>query len=198
MSLLCYLFVSYKVFMSHVMLSFVISCKVSPRNFIVHLGFASVDNEFLGVTICSTTLSAMCYLYNVIQGLYVILCAVFLSRTRCLCHIWCNLLSHRRCLYHIWCNLLSRTRYLCHIWCNLLSRTRCLCHIWCNLVSRSRCLCHMLSYLFICYRLLISHFMLSFYLVPGVYVTFMLSFYLVQGVDVTCYAIFCYLVQGFP
>jgi hypothetical protein len=25
--------------------------------------FASVDNEFLGVTICSTTLSTMCYLY---------------------------------------------------------------------------------------------------------------------------------------
>jgi hypothetical protein len=36
---------------------------VTPRNFIV--GFASVDNEFLGVTICSTTLSAMCYLYNI-------------------------------------------------------------------------------------------------------------------------------------
>jgi len=28
-------------------------------------GFASVVNEFLGVTICSTTLSAICYLYNV-------------------------------------------------------------------------------------------------------------------------------------
>ena len=36
---------------------------VTPRNFIV--GFASVDNEFLGVTICFTTLSAMCYLYNI-------------------------------------------------------------------------------------------------------------------------------------
>jgi hypothetical protein len=30
---------------------------VTPRNFIVKLGFASVDNEFLGLTICSTTLS---------------------------------------------------------------------------------------------------------------------------------------------
>jgi hypothetical protein len=28
---------------------------VTPINFIVNLGFASVDNEFLGVTICSTT-----------------------------------------------------------------------------------------------------------------------------------------------
>ena len=37
---------------------------VTPINFIVNLGYASVDNEFLGVTICSTTLSAMCYLYN--------------------------------------------------------------------------------------------------------------------------------------
>jgi hypothetical protein len=36
----------------------------NPRNFIVNLGFVSVDNEFLGVTICSTTLSAMCYLYS--------------------------------------------------------------------------------------------------------------------------------------
>ena len=35
---------------------------VTPRNFVV--AFASVDNEFLGVTICST-LSAMCYLYNI-------------------------------------------------------------------------------------------------------------------------------------
>ena len=26
---------------------------------------ASVDNEFLGVTICSTTLSVMCYLYSI-------------------------------------------------------------------------------------------------------------------------------------
>ena len=32
---------------------------------IVTLDFASIDNEFLGVTICSTTLSAMCYLYNI-------------------------------------------------------------------------------------------------------------------------------------
>ena len=32
-----------------------------PEKFI-----ASVDNEFLGVTICSITLSAMCYLYNAI------------------------------------------------------------------------------------------------------------------------------------
>jgi hypothetical protein len=30
---------------------------VISRNFIVNLGFASVDNEFLGVTICSTTLA---------------------------------------------------------------------------------------------------------------------------------------------
>ena len=37
---------------------------VTPRNFIVNLGFASVDNEFLGVAIYSTTLSTMCYLYN--------------------------------------------------------------------------------------------------------------------------------------
>ena len=37
---------------------------VTHRNFIINLDFASVDNEFLGVTICSTTLSAMCYLYN--------------------------------------------------------------------------------------------------------------------------------------
>jgi hypothetical protein len=36
----------------------------APRNFIVNIDFASVDNELLGVTICSTTLSAMCYLYN--------------------------------------------------------------------------------------------------------------------------------------
>ena len=36
---------------------------VTHRNFIVNLDLASVDNEFLGVTICSTTLSAMCYLY---------------------------------------------------------------------------------------------------------------------------------------
>jgi len=35
---------------------------VTARNSIVNLGFASVDNEFLGVSICSTTLSAMCYL----------------------------------------------------------------------------------------------------------------------------------------
>ena len=41
---------------------------VTPRNFIVNIGFASVDNEFSGVTICSTTLSAMCYLYNVCDG----------------------------------------------------------------------------------------------------------------------------------
>jgi hypothetical protein len=33
---------------------------VTPRNFIV--GFASVDNEFLGVTICSSILTAMCIL----------------------------------------------------------------------------------------------------------------------------------------
>jgi hypothetical protein len=32
---------------------------VPPRNFIVNLGFASVDNEFLGLTICSTTLSQL-------------------------------------------------------------------------------------------------------------------------------------------
>ena len=34
---------------------------VTPRNFIVNLGFASVDNGFLEVAICSTTLSAMSY-----------------------------------------------------------------------------------------------------------------------------------------
>ena len=33
-----------------------------PEKFIVNQGEAEVDNEFLGVTICSTTLSAMCYL----------------------------------------------------------------------------------------------------------------------------------------
>jgi hypothetical protein len=33
------------------------------NNLLYHpLSYASVDNEFLGVTICSTTLSAMCYL----------------------------------------------------------------------------------------------------------------------------------------
>jgi hypothetical protein len=32
---------------------------VTPKNFIVNLGFASVDNEFLGLTICSTTLSRL-------------------------------------------------------------------------------------------------------------------------------------------
>ena len=37
-----------------------------PEKFIVNLGFASVDNEFLGVTICSITLSSMCYLHNAI------------------------------------------------------------------------------------------------------------------------------------
>ena len=37
-----------------------------PEKFIVNLGFASVENEFLGATICSITLSAMCYLYNAI------------------------------------------------------------------------------------------------------------------------------------
>jgi hypothetical protein len=36
---------------------------VTPRNFIVNLGFASVDNEFLGVTICSTTFSELYVIY---------------------------------------------------------------------------------------------------------------------------------------
>jgi hypothetical protein len=38
---------------------------VTPRNVIVNFGFASVDNEFPRLAICSTTLSAMCYLYNI-------------------------------------------------------------------------------------------------------------------------------------
>jgi hypothetical protein len=45
---------------------------VTPRNFIVNLGFASVDNEFLGVAFCSTTLSAMCYLYKVISDWFCV------------------------------------------------------------------------------------------------------------------------------
>ena len=50
---------------------------VTPRNFIVNLGFASVDNEFLGLTICSTTLSVMCYLY--IITLFFLICLLLLT-----------------------------------------------------------------------------------------------------------------------
>jgi len=42
---------------------------VTPRNVIVNLGFASVDNELLGVAIYSTTLSAM-FIYIIYMYAY--------------------------------------------------------------------------------------------------------------------------------
>ena len=50
---------------------------MTPRNVIVNLGFASVDNELLGVTICSTTLSAMFYLYNIYVSIsFLVICTL--------------------------------------------------------------------------------------------------------------------------
>ena len=39
-----------------------------PSKMIINLGFASVDNHFLGVKILTITLSAMMYLYNEVIG----------------------------------------------------------------------------------------------------------------------------------
>jgi hypothetical protein len=49
--------------------------------------FSSIDNEFLGVTICSTTLSVMCYLYNKIFDVVVILYVFILSSNICACNV---------------------------------------------------------------------------------------------------------------
>ena len=62
-SFLCYFFISYKVFMSHFILSFFISYKVFMSHFILY--------------------------FYLVQGVYVTFYLIFLSRTRCSCHILC-------------------------------------------------------------------------------------------------------------